>query len=289
MIKIKKILKFIIKKTKILNLFNFLSSIIYRFKTKGVYDLKSEYLLAQQKSNIFLKRVIQRKEIISKDIDLNNELNSTEIYNIPINKFVGFECNHFLSGEDPLVETSKQLIENPDLNIFESYIYKYMKSFQPKTLGKLYGLNKKNKLHRINSNKKFHPWIDKYPTGFRVGLFGPKDNSSILYRIIRIKNLINNIQKYGYLPSKDDVIEGYVLKNENDFRFLVTQGHHRVAVMSCLSLINKNQFQKVGVRCKPFYPSKKNVFNSEDVLNWPAFKSGFLIAEDAIEIFNKFF
>ena len=288
---LKKLLKNFIYKKQLLKIYDFIFNLIYKIKTKGIYDKKEIDLIKEHEENIFLKtnQIARRNHIKTENFNLQKSTDSSKIYKFKINKFVGFEGNHFLSGNDPLVETARQLLDNPNIKTNDTYLYKYFKDFKPKSIGEFYNLNQSNKLYSVKSTKGFHPWSDSSPKGFRAGFFGPKDKSSIRFRTLRLRNLLENISKFGYIPSKEDIIEGYILKKKEDYRFLVTAGHHRVSVMSLMHLIDNNIFEYLTARIKSFPPSEMLTFDEKDVENWPAVKNKFLSVKDSLEMFNKFF
>ena len=288
---LKKLLKNFTYKKQLLKIYDFIFNFIYRIKTKGIYDKKEVEIIKEHEKNIFLKinQIAERDPIKAEKFNLKLIINPSKIYQFKINKFVGFEGNHFLSGKDPLVETARQLLDNPNIKTDDTYLYKYFKDFKPKSIGAFYNLNESNKLYTVRSTKEFHPWSDSFPKGFRAGFFGPKDESSVRFRTLRLRNLLENISKFGYMPSKEDIIEGYILKKKEDYRFLVTAGHHRVSVMSLMHLIDDNIFEYLTARIKSFPPSELLIFDEEDVENWPAVKNKFLSVKDSLEMFNKFF
>ncbi len=288
---LKKLLKNFIYKKQLLKIYDFIFNLIYKIKTKGIYDKKEIDLIKEHEENIFLKtnQIARRNHIKTENFNLQKSTDSSKIYKFKINKFVGFEGNHFLSGNDPLVETARQLLDNPNIKTNDTYLYKYFKDFKPKSIGEFYNLNHSNKLYSVKSTKVFHPWSDSSPKGFRAGFFGPKDKSSIRFRTLRLRNLLENISKFGYIPSKEDIIEGYILKKKEDYRFLVTAGHHRVSVMSLMHLIDNKIFEYLTARIKSFPPSEMLTFDEKDVENWPAVKNNFLSVKDSLEMFNKFF
>ena len=288
---LKKLLKNFIYKKQLLKIYDFIFNFIHRIKTKGIYDKKEVEIIKEHEKNIFLtiNQIAERDPIKGQKFNLKLIINPSNIYQFKISKFVGFEGNHFLSGKDPLVETARQLLDNPNIKTNDTYLFKYFKDFKPKSIGAFYNLNKSNKLYSVRSTKEFHPWHDSFPKGFRAGFFGPKDESSIRFRILRLRNLLENISNYGYVPSKDDIIHGYILKKKKDYRFLVTAGHHRVSIMSLMHLIDKNKFEYLTAQVKSFPPSELLTFDEEDVENWPAVKNKFLSIKDSLEMFNKFF
>lgn len=288
---LKKLFKKFIFKKQLLKIYDYIFNLKYRIKTKGVYDRKDHEEIAKHEKNICLQsnQIDKRDKLNAEIFNINNEIDISKVYKIKINKFVGFEGNHFLSGNDPLVETTREIVINSRIKFNKTFLYKYFQSFQPKSIGEFYNLKKSNKLHTIKSTKEFHPWSNNFPIGFRAGFFGPKDDSSIKFRAIRLKNLVKNIKKFGYVPSKADIIEGYILKKKEDYRFLVTAGHHRVSVMSLIHLMDKRKFKYLKAKFKSYPPNNFLIFKEEDIMKWPAVKSKFISQEDALEMFNKFF
>jgi len=256
----------------------------------NILDKKSEEELLKHQKNYYREQLTNRDNInIENEFNIENITLTTEIFLINIKKFSGFEGHYYYSGQDPLVITSEQLLNEQDLKPEDSYLFTYYKQFQPKTYGQVYHLNPKNKLHRLKSTNYFHPWIHHTPTNtFRAGLFGPKDISSVKHRLIRLRNLINNINSYGYIPSNNDVIEGYILLKNNDYRFLITGGHHRVAVLTAMYRSGKKIFEHVAVKYDRSRVKVK-IVREKEVTNWPGVKSGYLHEEDALEMFNKYF
>lgn len=260
-----------------------------------ILDKKSKKELNKHKENFYKDGLEKRNINIFEDVKLFNVENketyskSVNILKVNIKKFSGFEGHYYFSGKDPLVNTAIQLLENMNLKPKESFLYQYYLDFQPKTYGEVYHLKKNNKLHQIESTNHFHPWVNKKPTNkFRAGLFGPKDITNVEHRIIRLKNIISNIREFGYIPSDDDIIEGYILLKKDDYRFLITGGHHRVAVMTAMNMNNKDLFNDVIVKYE-INRSKVKVVNENEVDSWPGVNSGFINKSDALEMFNRYF
>ena len=105
---------------------------------------------------------------------------------------------------------------------------------------------------------------------------------------MRLKNLINNIKEFGYIPSPKDIIEGYILLKNDDFRFVITAGHHRVSVLTAMYITNILDDKLISVK----YDTsriKVKIVKENDVQNWFGVKSGFLTAKDALEMFGSYF
>ncbi len=255
----------------------------------SILDKKSDEELLKHKSNFYKKYLISRKKINILTVFSVDNIKTNDILKIDIKKFSGFEGSYYYSNNDPLVNTTKEILNDDKIQPEKTFLFKYYNTFQPKTYGEVYHLKKNNKLHKLESTNHFHPWVNKKPTNkFRAGLFGPKDITNVEHRIIRLKNIISNIREFGYIPSDDDIIEGYILLKKDDYRFLITGGHHRVAVMTAMNMNNKDLFNDVIVKYE-INRSKVKVVNENEVDSWPGVKSGFLNNTDALEMFNSYF
>ena len=255
-----------------------------------IFDIKSEEELKRHESNWYKSKLTNRKKnVIIQKFTNDNIIVSKEMFLVNIKKLSGFEGSYYFNGKDPLVNTALQMIKNDNMDIKDTFLYNYYENFQPKTYGEVYYLNKNNKLHELESTNFFLPWFHKNPTNtFRAGIFGPKDFTSVKHRIIRIKNLINNIKEYGYIPSDNDIIEGYILLKDNDFRFIITAGHHRVAVLTALYMNNNVEYENIEVK----YDIKRinvKIVDENNVCSWPGVESNYLSQYDALEMFNQFF
>ena len=214
---------------------------------------------------------------------------SNEYLNIDISKFIGYNGVFIYEGQAPLLKTAIEIYRNPEINIEESFLYNFYKKFQPQNYGELYKLSNKNSLKKISSHIDFKPWIHDFPNYDKKskGIFGPIDKIEIQHRIIRIKNLFANIEKYGYVSNERDIIKGYLLLMKNDYKFLVTSGHHRIAVLKTINLFNKEKFNKISVKFDKKRASQK-IIDIKNINKWPAVSSNFCSKEDALELFKKY-
>ena len=194
---------------------------------------------------------------------------------------------------NPLVQTVKELLSDPHIKLEETYLFKYFQSYKPKNLMEVFFLNTNENnvknfpiLNHLNQYTLFYPWFHKYPQRFLIpGMFGPKDISFPKLRYIRLKNLIYLIQKYDYMPGKDDQICGYKLVNDNDYRFVITAGSHRSSVLKAL---NKKTY--IAVKFDNLRVNK-NFFEIkiQNIKNWPGVSSGYMDKKEAERMFLGFF
>ena len=237
-----------------------------------------------ERSNINQEKLIEDASIYSINKEMDNSL-----FLVDIKKFTGYEGSYYFDEDSPLTNTAIQLIQKRRLKIEDSYLYKFFLEFQPKTYGELYELSNKNKLFNLSSNTIFMPWIHDSPLSiFHAGVFGPKHKSGVKHRLIRLRNIIENIELYGYLPTLEDSIEGYIAILNNDYRFVITAGHHRVAVLKALNKQNPEKYNFISVK----YDLKRlnfNVVNNKEICEWPGIKSGFIDIDDSLEFYRKYF
>ena len=245
--------------------------------------------LFKHRLNFYSYRLKGRKALNSKvNYALNKDI-STDFVNIDINKFVGYNGALAYEGEAPLLKTAIEIYKNPGINVEESFLYDFYEKFQPKNFGELYKLNSENSLKKISSYIDFKPWIHDFPNYKEKtkGIFGPIDRIEIKHRILRIKNLFANIEQYGFISNETDIIKGYLLLINNDYKFLITSGHHRIAVLKTINMFNKKKFNNILVKFDSKKSTKK-IINIKNIQKWPALASSFCSENDALDFFKKF-
>ena len=190
---------------------------------------------------------------------------------------------------NPLVLTVNELSINPNINLENTSLYKFFIKFRPKNLNEAFFMNENNSRYKsLSQFTLFYPWFHKFPQRFLVpGMFGPKDISFPESRFIRLKNLIYLFKKYGFRPNEQDQISGYQLISDQDYRFVITAGAHRVSVLKSLY---DEKFKFVDV-CHDNLRVKNNYFKIRihEINNWPAVKSGYIDKDEAERIFLNFF
>jgi len=265
-------------------------------KINSVYDKSSILELSKHYLNVYTSYLPKRsnenyKEFIE-DLSIysiNDEIKDS-LFLVDIKKFAGYEGSYYLEKDSPLIKTAMQLIDNKYLKVEESYLFDFFKKFKPRNYGELYNLSDQNKLYDLSSNNIFMPWLHKEPIGgYNPRMFGPKHKSAIRHRLLRLKNLIYNINLYGYIPTEEDSIEGYVAILNNDYRFVITAGHHRVTVLKVLNKLNSDNFKLVTVKYDTKRLNSITSVNNREIENWPGIKSGYVDIEDSLELYKKYF
>ena len=213
-------------------------------------------------------------------------------FKINIKKMSCVNGSRLNSKGDPLCNTALQLIKDENTKMENLFVYNYYRNFTPKNLSEVFLIKKKSKLDKINPYNRFYPWHTPYPPPeHQEFFFGPKIyyKNEVKFRAHRLKNIYKLINKYGYIPDENDCIDGYILTNQNDYRFIITAGHHRSSVLNAMNILGKFS-DKVIVRFdRERISSNYFLINKKDVKKWPAVKNGFLLEEDAILMFDSYF
>ncbi len=271
-------------KQNLLILLNFIFNIFYqkiKYNKKYLF-LVSDKEILKHEANFYEEQIKYRKK-----------LNFDSTLNLKIDKLVLDNSLSLCDPVNPLVMTTKELLINPNIQLEQTYLFKFFQIFKPKNLMAVFLQNTNDnnskdfpRLSNLNQYTLFYPWFHKYPQRFLVpGMFGPKDISFPKLRFIRLKNLIFLIQKYDYVPDKDDQICGYKLINDNDYRFVITAGSHRSSVLKAL-----NKKTHISVKFDHLRVNK-NFFEIkiENIKKWPGVSSGYIDKKEAERIFQEFF
>ena len=103
-----------------------------------------------------------------------------------------------------------------------------------------------------------------------------------IFEINRLNKLLISFSKEGYQPEihKDGYVRGILLKQNNDSRFLIYAGAHRLAVLKALG------YKWITAKLQPV---KNNVVNRDDAPNWPQVKNNLYSLQQALNYFDGLF
>jgi len=125
------------------------------------------------------------------------------------------------------------------------------------------------------------PWEGCGRISHKTRLYGPVDKNYINSEIDRTLRLLRSIEKKGYRSkASTDPIRGYLLINEDQYRFVVKGGQHRVAVLSALG------FDEVDVTWQPNWP---RIIIKDHSKWWPHVRDGSIDVHRALDEFDRFF
>ncbi|ABR46958.1 TPR repeat-containing protein [Alkaliphilus metalliredigens QYMF] len=199
-------------------------------------------------------------------------------------------------GWHPFVALAQEYLEKENLTYEESILKMYYEKFQPQNLQQALLDPKHSPLNPINKGWIGYPWtwntrnkviIDQKFGETRPGgnhFFGPNSHEFGKNEFQRIIINCELIKSVGYQPEgfADGYISGYMLKTKGDYRFIVTEGQHRMAALVALG------YKTIKCRFiqKEEYP---RVVNIKDSKRWPQVINGAYSKKVAEKIFNMFF
>ncbi len=225
-----------------------------------------------------LEAVGGSSEIIAVDVERCRSLNGFG--------FTENGWNHFTAA-------LKEQLENPDLPYNKSVLKAFYENFQPcNRQEQLFGY-RQDPLPPLDRGWTLLPWVETKnrhtnPIGSPFTRdkanhhYGP--NSDQFGRLVQ-KKLLDTytlIKKHGYMPEifPDGYIQGYLLKDGEDYRFYVNEGQHRMAAIGLLG------YEVIKARFNPeFLP----LVDIRDLHQWPQVESGLYSKKTAEKVFRFFF
>lgn len=279
------------------SLYRMLMNKLYRmffhdaFNSKHIHNFKNYNRNSLERLKVRSSLNLKEKNPIP-DFNFDFPSNFKGYFKVNIKKMSCVNGSRLNSKGDPLCNTALQLVKDENTKIENLFVYNYYKNFTPKNLSEVFLIKKKSKLDKISPYNRFYPWHTPYPPPeHQEFFFGPKIyyENEVKFRAHRLKNIYKLINKFGYIPDENDCIDGYILTNENDYRFIITAGHHRSSVLNAMNILGKFS-DKVIVRFdRERISNNYFLINKKDVKKWPAVENGFLLEEDAILMFDSYF
>jgi hypothetical protein len=181
----------------------------------------------------------------------------TDAVHIPLKKCVtNFWFKFGNLGDHPIQKQVRQLLEHKgEMGVQDTVLYQHYQSFQPKTYREAAEIRTDSPLMlpmAQHSSGKYLPiqlrtvaneeaWIAALSNASDIpdwdqNIVGPQTQEKILSELKRITSIIQSIARDGYSPNlyKDGFVRGVFIEMGQDWKFLVTAGMHRLAVMSNL-------------------------------------------------------
>lgn len=201
-------------------------------------------------------------------------------------------------------KTVEEIIKKPKIDFKNCSLWEFFGNFQPKSIGDYYCISNENKFFTADEREVLNedinkfidnsPWIDErvevdfdkiQDCGLKrshgVQFYGPVSVLKGTRELQRLKKTYNSIIKYGFQPNKfDGHIRGYFLKYKNNYRFIVVDGQHRMAVLAAL------KYSKVPVT---FHPLMPRIIEYEKLEDFPLVKNGIYSRKLAKKIFKSYF
>jgi len=223
----------------------------------------------------------------------------SELFQIPLNKCVDINGFTFTPGDwQPFAAAIREYLENPELEYRGSILEKFFQKFTPKNRQEQWAPHLEQGIYPANKGWIGLPWIrvpgkttsvaKKFETELtrnRGGNqhFGPNSQKFGQEELGRIIKAYQHMEK-GYQPElfPDGYINGYLLKKDDDYRLIVTEGQHRAAALSVLG------YSEITAKVSSDSNHMKLVdYNNAEY--WPGVKNGLFSREDAKILFDVFF
>lgn len=203
-------------------------------------------------------------------------------------------------GWHPFVDTLREYGSGAHTRYEGSVLNRYYEKFQPRTHLDVFfaDVDKDEALLRSRLSQfaadryaPFLPWdLGVIPIRGEKGLdashgiqaYGPVSDAKGRLEYARLTETYRSIRTRGYrvTAAPDAEIRGYFLRGEEDYRFIVDAGLHRMAVLAALG------YDPVRVK---FYPHHPRTIDLADLGNWPQVKAGVVEAQVARHLFQRFF
>lgn len=202
---------------------------------------------------------------------------------------VGFAYDSL--GVHPFVNVLAQYERNPSLAYGDSTLAMFYDAFRPATVRALFDIDgfSSTYLERSLRHGFQPPWFGQITCQRRGGQWqysGPVSEEFGAAQFRKLVRLLESIQQRGYTPDKaarrtaDAHIQGYVLRDGGDFRFIVTNGTHRAAVLAFLG------YPHLSVT---FRDHNRRVIDIRDSADWPLVRNGSLERPAAEWLFRRIF
>lgn len=113
-----------------------------------------------------------------------------------------------------------------------------------------------------------------------TGFAGPSEHEAGATHLARVVNAHRRIASEGYRPDLHGYITGHFLRWDDDYRFVVGHGNHRMAAVSLLG------YRRVPVRLRM---SHAPVVDRSDLHRWTRARGGLLESHEPPAILARFF
>ena len=192
------------------------------------------------------------------------------------------------------VETIKQYISNPNITYRESYLKDYYEKFTPSNRRDNYLWSFDADCFPMDHGWLYDPWRKPANPPLRLARFetrkggnhnfGPNTEEFGEAEFKRLVSVYESLKLNGYNPDLyvDGYITGYLLVRKNDYRYVISEGQHRIAALAALG------YDKIICRfdLKPW--TNEIVFYNQ-APKWPQVEAGIFSSKLAKLCFEHFF
>lgn len=192
-------------------------------------------------------------------------------------------------GWHPFVELIKEIATNPEIKYVKSVLWKYYFLFRPKNLQEALMGEGMRDITPISDGLIALPWETHFGQTILENrdqhyFFGPYPVAEGEAVMKKLSNHYQLAKESGYHSNAfdDNYIRGYLLKTDNDYRFVVCEGHHRIAALAALGYTK--------IRCKLLDEKDlPRLVNIRGLTKWSYVKNKAYSQDVAKDVFYAFF
>ncbi len=261
---------------------NLKSKVLHEFE---VLDVKYELCLIELKESTPFKL----------PLGVEAQTSNSTILEVDLAKCTDLFGAAYIGDFQQFVAMLKEYGANKELKYKDSILKKYYDNFTPRNQEETL-FAKRGRAKKLDKGWIGYPW-SWYPERRVVFMpergetrpggnhnFGPNTDEFGAAEFGRLANLYDLLEMQGYHPElfSDGYITGYLLVKGDDYRFVVTEGQHRVACLAALG------YERIKVRFsqKQEYP---RIVDFTEVKKWPQVINGAYSQNLALKIFERFF
>lgn len=208
-------------------------------------------------------------------------------------------------SQSPFILTIKEYINGQAKNYKDSSLYEFYSNFKPATMVEYLSLGnlENTMLNDLPASAAFFPWQDRDPVK-RVAerakevekdnkehksklnkkdgdsFYGPVSLEKGELEYTRLIKTYNSIATHGFkvdLKGKNN-IGAIILESNNEYRYLINPGQHRVAALSALN------YQELTLQV-----NKNLIVRRSEVCYWPGVINGYFTESEALKYFDRVF
>ncbi len=187
-------------------------------------------------------------------------------------------------GFHPIVKTIKEYQRNEDISVENTSLYRYHNKFTPEDMCQAFGYDSSmcDLPLYVFPWGKFRLGCNKLKDRLKSRFCGPTELGQIQKQYNDTINLYKSIKKSGHQVVRHKSVIGgtYIINKNNDKRFIVLQGNHRMSVLSALG------YDKVLVYTMDGYLKK---IEESKIDSWKEVLRGNCGKDLALKIFNSFY
>lgn len=194
----------------------------------------------------------------------------------------------------PFVALLEQYRITADLTYEESVLRRFYGAFRPENRYEQFFGRQSKPVPPLHEGWAPAPWLngrvqhiaterpETRPGG--THFHGPNTDEFGKSEFDRVLRAYNLMQSQGYMPEifPDGYIQGFFLKRGDDYRFVITEGQHRIAALAVLG----HKVIRCHIAPEAYYPRSVDI---DRVHRWPQVRSGLYSVALASRMFRRFF